>query len=59
MKQSTKIVVFAVSVTCAIALAVVCVLYFENIVKSVRTVIEKLHKKHAKIDAISFDIENV
>lgn len=59
MKQSTKIVVFAVSVTCAIALAVVCVLYFENIVKSVRKVIEKLHKKHAKIDAISFDIENV
>ena len=58
MKKSTKIVIFAVSVTCAIALAVVCIVYFESIVKNVRKVIGKLHKKNKKVDAITFDIEN-
>ena len=59
MKKSTKIVILTVSVTCAIALAVLCFFYFETIVKTVRKVIKKLHKEDQKIDSISFDLENI
>ena len=58
MKTSTKIIIFAVGIACVAALATLCVVYFDNISKAVRSAIDWVHSKKQKVESITFDLAN-
>ena len=58
MKTSTKIIIFAAGIACVAALATLCVVYFDNITRAVRSAINWVHGKRQKVGSITFDLEN-